>query len=906
MRPVRAVSYHWRRYKTILIAFIVSLCLTLWAIPGVTQTSSASLREAYQMAQQGREDFLVGRYTQADRALTEAAAIFEAQTDWPAFAATLTNLGRVQFANGDTTEALKRWEQATRIYSDQLNDTAGTTRSQLYQAQALQDLGLYAQACQKITQAISTDPQFCTTKLLTAETIDQARLNAISNPELSIQGWRSFGDVLRVMGRLNESQQVLASLTSRTNAVSDQEAIALSLGNTMKALGDRSRERALPQKFDYLPWRCQANQSLPTAAKNFYQQAEAQYSELTNSNTTATRTKARLNRFRLISEGVVSKDAAIAPIDVTNLPAGRPRIYARIQIAKGQVCLRQQKAIEPNWSQLTKAVEQAVDEAKSLQDIRAQSYALGNLAGLYEYRAWWVEQAAFKAGHDLNSWRQIALRLTDQALYLTQPGEFSDLAYQWQWQRGRLLNATGDQPSATTAYEAAIKTLESVRGDLLAINSDVQFSFRDNVEPVYRELVTLLLESQDDNPGSNNLQQVLGDSLFYVESLQLAELENFLQCNVETLSTVSLDRLSEQIDPPAALVDRIDQIFQNNPTTGLIYPILLKDRIALILKRPGESLQYYTTPVDHQIVENTLTKLQAYLRDPSRTNAIRELSSQVYQWLIEPFEAELEADMVEDTSAIRNLVFVLDGSFRNIPMSMLYDPQRQRYLLERYSIAISSGLQLLDTNSQSKSIQALLGGLSEERAFGDQTFSALVNVPAELTSIQAVVPSENLLNADFNRDNLRSRLSAKDYSVVHLATHGNFSSDPEDTFLVLFDKRLQASELNDLLRSNNSDLIDLLVLSACETATGDKRAALGLAGLALRAGARSTLATLWQVNDASTATTMKEFYTILNQNPDMTKAEALRQAQLSLWQNTSQDWEVPFFWAPYVLVGNWL
>ena len=140
-----------------------------------------------------------------------------------------------------------------------------------------------------------------------------------------------------------------------------------------------------------------------------------------------------------------------------------------------------------------------------------------------------------------------------------------------------------------------------------------------------------------------------------------------------------------------------------------------------------------------------------------------------------------------------------------------------------------------------------------------------------------------------------------------MATHGSFSSDPEETFLVLSDQRLQASELNDLLRNpEQSSLIDLLVLSACETATGDKRAALGLAGLALRAGARSTLATLWQVNDASTATLMREFYAILNTNPGMTKADALREAQLSLWENTSQDWEVPFFWAPYVLVGNWL
>lgn len=914
MRPVPAISRPWHRYKTILIAFVISLSLTLWAIPGMTQTSLASLSEAHQMVQQGREDFDAGRYTQATSSLTEAATTFEAHADWQALAATLTNLGRVQFADGDTNGALDSWEQAKDIYFNRLNDAAGIMSSQLYQAQALQDLGLYAQACQTITQAIATNPQFCTNQPLTAE--DVAQLQAAPSSQLIVQGWRSLGDVLRFMGRLDESRQVLEALANQNTSVTEQETVILSLGNTFKSLGDRSRDRTLPQKFDYLPWRCQSNpyESLPTAAKEFYQQADTQYRQLTNSATVTTSTKARLNQFRLISESLVSEsaDTTMQPIDIANLPAGRARIYARIQIAKGQVCLHQQPETVPDWAQLTRAVEKAVEAANSLQDVRTQSYALGNLGGLYEYRAWWDQQnsrVAVKAISKSNreSWQQIALQLTDQALYLTQPGEFADLAYQWQWQRGRLLNATGDQPAATTAYEAAIKTLETVRSDLLAINSDVQFSFRDNVEPVYRELVALLLSSQSEKPNQSNLQEILGDSLFYVESLQLAELENFLQCNVETLGTVSLDRLSEQLNPPAALIDRIDQIFQNDPSTGLIYPILLKDRIALIVKRPGAAFQYYATPVEHETVEKTLTQLQAYLKDPSRTNAIRELSSQVYQWLIEPFEAELEVDSQPDSSTIKNLVFVLDGSFRNIPMSMLYDQQRKRYLLERYSIAISSGLQLLDASPQSTPLQALVGGLSEERQFGDQTFSALVNVPAELDSIQAVVPSKNLLDSDFNRSNLRSQLGSKDYSVVHMATHGSFSSDPEETFLVLSDQRLQASELNDLLRSpEQSSLIDLLVLSACETATGDKRAALGLAGLALRAGARSTLATLWQVNDASTATLMREFYAILNTNPGMTKADALREAQLSLWENTSQDWEVPFFWAPYVLVGNWL
>jgi CHAT domain-containing protein len=112
-------------------------------------------------------------------------------------------------------------------------------------------------------------------------------------------------------------------------------------------------------------------------------------------------------------------------------------------------------------------------------------------------------------------------------------------------------------------------------------------------------------------------------------------------------------------------------------------------------------------------------------------------------------------------------------------------------------------------------------------------------------------------------------------------------------------------ELSELLRSREgrqSQAIELLVLSACDTATGDDRAALGLAGLAVKSGARSTIATLWPVKDKAAALMMTEFYKNL-QKPQVNKAEALRQAQLHLLQKT--DFREPFFWSGVVLVGNW-
>ncbi len=139
---------------------------------------------------------------------------------------------------------------------------------------------------------------------------------------------------------------------------------------------------------------------------------------------------------------------------------------------------------------------------------------------------------------------------------------------------------------------------------------------------------------------------------------------------------------------------------------------------------------------------------------------------------------------------------------------------------------------------------------------------------------------------------------------MHLATHGQFSSQADKTFLLAWDGPIGVNELSTILQSREDNIptaIELLVLSACETAQGDNRAALGLAGVAVRAGARSTLASLWTVQDKSTATFMSQFYQNLVDS-HMTKAEALRQAQITSLKKlqTTADWAV------YVLVGNWL
>ena len=252
------------------------------------------------------------------------------------------------------------------------------------------------------------------------------------------------------------------------------------------------------------------------------------------------------------------------------------------------------------------------------------------------------------------------------------------------------------------------------------------------------------------------------------------------------------------------------------------------------------------------------------------------------------------------------MVFVLDGALRNIPMGVLYDGKN--YLVEKYAIALTPGLQLLNPRLFANiELNAITAGISKEINIEGQGFNQLEFVESELQKINSQIKdSKKLLNEQFTRKNLQRQINRENYSVVHLATHGQFSSDPEKTFLLMWDNLLKARELNNLLRTtdtnqNQQQPIELLVLSACETASGDERAALGLAGIAIRAGARSTVATLWNVNDESTSLFMKQFYQELT-NPDITKVQALQNAQKALLKEKSQ----PYFWAPYTLVGNWL
>ena len=781
----------------------------------------------------------LGEWEKAKVAIADSLKLLEPSTVQPSpdepsvliLAQALNTQGQLQLSLGQAELALNTWQQATATYA-QAGDEAGMTGSLINQVQALQTLGLYRQASKTLTQVEQT-------------------LQNQSDSFIKVTGLRSLGNALRMVGDLDKSRQVLEqslAVAQQLKSPSDISAILLSLGNTARAQQDTK------------------------AALAFYQQAA------TASTSPILRNQAQLNQLSLLLDTQQLRAAQalwsqIQPqldctgsIETCPYPPSRTAVYAGINLAQSLIRLKQTSTVSsPSWTEIAQLLASAVQQAKSIKDQRAQAYALGHLGGLYEQ----TQQLS------------IAQDLTEKALLIAQANNAPDIAYRWQWQLGRLLKATGNKKEAIAVYTETIKTLQSLRSDLVAINPEIQFSFRDEVEPIYRQLVDLLLQSPPNQGGIEGepSQQNLIQARAAIESLQLAELENFFRAACLEGKAVQIDQVIDQDDPTAAA----------------IYPIILADRLEVILKLPQQPLRHYKIPVDQGDVERILKQLREQLTKPYTLLEIQPLSKQVYDWLIRPAEADLAK------SRVKTLVFVLDGSLRNIPMAALYDGQQ--YLVQKYAVALTPGLQLLSPKSLERGqLKALTAGVSEARP----GFSALSNVALELDEINSEVPSTRLLNEEFTITAFQNKINSLPFPVVHLATHGQFSSQADDTFILTWDGRLNAKELDTLLRVTDQsrlNAIELLVLSACQTATGDKRAALGLAGVAVRAGARSTLASLWSIDDKSSALLMSQFYRELVRTK-VTKAEALRLAQLSLLQNPR--YQHPRYWAPFVLVGNWL
>ena len=759
----------------------------------------------------------LGQWQQAERAIANSLDLLptsdQAESESAQILAQTLNIqASLYFKQGKYQAALNTWQDITYLQTDYLQaEPVRKIRNQLNQAQAMSKLGMYFQAEEILADAA-------------------AKIPTPADSTLKAEVLRSLGNIYRQTGDLTNSRQTLQrSLATAKASQANTGDIWLSLGNTALA------------------------QSQPKAAANYYQQA------IDNSVLTSTQIKAQLNYLSLLQDvPTIRRLANQIESQLNNIPPSDDTVIARINLVESLQRLSQnQNGVFPD-SRLVRMLTDAKQQAEKLGNARTISYATGNLAAIYAH----------------NGSSQQAIALTQQALYWGQAANAAELTYRWQWQLGRLQKELGQPEAAIVSYSEAVNDLQSLRQDLVALDSQVQFNFRQRVEPVYRELVDLLLQPQASQANLVAARQT-------IESLQLIELENYFR--------------QACLEPKANLDDLVD----TDRTTAVIYPIALSDRLEIIVKIPNQQLFRFTTKVKLEQLQTTASSLRTDLLDITKTAAVKEVSQKLYQWAIAPLAPVLT------TYKIDTLVFVLEGSLRNIPMSVLYDRQQQQYLIEQYAIAIAPGLQLVQSQPLTPTeLNVLTAGISQSRTIADRRFSSLIGVEQELEQIQSqVAQSERLLNQEFTQANLEQKLDRTNFSTVHLATHGKFSSNPEQTFILAWDKLLNTNDIADLMRQynlNRDDVIELLVLSACQTATGDSLATLGLAGIAVRAGVRSTLASLWFADDRYSSEIMNSFYQQLNLGT--TKAKALQQAQIAVLQQEDR----PYLWSSFILLGNWL
>ncbi|MEM9219524.1 MAG: CHAT domain-containing protein [Cyanobacteria bacterium P01_F01_bin.150] len=857
----------------------------------------------------------------AQNYITQSLEIFDQQEDidrssleWDYYAKTLNTQGWLQWRQGQRQDALETWKQTTVAY-ETANNPSGIIGSRINQAQAMESLGLINQA-DIVLETVKAD-------------LSNPSVVLKTDPLLMITSFRHLGNALRRLGKLDESVEMLThaleltelddSLNANSRTIAKvRNNLRLDLGNTRRTQWDLAVTLEGEKLYFYEQEAlAEYQEAIATAPLSTLQHLRAQ--------TNLMGFYAALMQFQRspkFSQRVA--DSTLLPIaapelqslwnqlipEFQTLPASQSNLSVQLDAIDSVIVLNRLADTQKNntdnksgsaidtsitveWSTITTQLKQVLDQSRQLQDKRSESLALGYLGHVYEMVATEIERYTQTISVGTNSenmvlsprWQDAAV-LTEKAIALAETYQLPDILYRWEWQLGRIRKQQGNKEAAIDAYTLSAKTLETVRQDLLVRTADVQFSFRDDVEPVYRDLVDLLLEKDELLPSE------LDDAIGNIETLQLAELENFLDCDLS--GTVDLSEA--EIGSNAALIyaiigdDHLDVVMK-----------LEKDEKAnkeLDKENPDNSIVLHHRVTPEQDINATLDTLRDFLERDAFTKEAKEAGATLYQWMIQPYETELRQ------SGVETLVFVLDGELRNVPMAALRD-QQGKYLVETYAIALTPRLQPESPQGfGAQNTNTLFLGLSEK----SKALPQLPPLPAVEAEAQIFdnlsISSKRRLNEQFTEQGFQQDIQNAPFSILHFATHGEFSSNPDNTFLLAWDEKITSNQLRAFLQKQYpGNSIDLLVLSACKTAAGDNRATLGLAGIAFQAGAESTVASLWTINDGTTAVLMDNFYQSLIANGDRpaSRAKALQTAQRQL---INQRYP-PYFWAPFVLVGNW-
>ncbi|HBB33502.1 MAG TPA: hypothetical protein DC064_17285 [Cyanobacteria bacterium UBA9273] len=824
------------------------------------------------LVEKGVASYQAGKFTEAIALWEQALSQITVEPDR---AIILQNLALAYQQIGQLPVAIAHWEKAIKIYRsiDDKKSRPVLVRLLTEQAQTYSELGQQPRAIALLQSA--QDILLQNPEPLAAAAVEGALGNAylaVGKYEEALTAQQNSLNIARELHHTSYIATALNNLgniyTNRASRYATQAQSAELEGNDREAnnlKASATQDRALARKF--------FEQSIQTA------RSVGGFEEV--------RALMNLNRLLLNSSDQLSTAARSSSISseenliaanwqrvkelLDKLPDAREKAYTLINLATEQLnVMGSREEIGAGGDRLVgleeqpaTLLEQALVIARNIGDKRAESFALGSLG------QW----------HEATGEYDKSMELTRQAQFTAQSLNAPDSLYRWQWQAGRMLKARGATGEAIAAYEEAIASLQNIRGDLVAANQDVQLDFREQVEPVYRELMELLLDSKRSGLKSQDAKvdaPILKKAIDILELLKLAELENFFGDECVQVAKGNVKGNANLADAKAAV----------------IYSIILDSHTEMILRSPDGSLTNYPVAITKSDLESKIDQLRYFL-ELQDTEEYLPQAQEAYDLLIRPMAADL-AKIDPST-----LIFINDGVLRKVPMAVLHDGQN--FAIEKYPIANTPSLTL--TNRQPlerNNLEALSLGLTIEKP----PFAPLTNVKAEIVAVEEILGGIELVDGQFTLANLQAQLQNKSYPIVHIATHGKFGVDALGTFVLAYDRPISIEELDTLLRSQRSNSsVKLLTLSACQTAAGDDRSALGMAGVAVRAGVETALATLWYINDEATVPLIEEFYRQLRQ-PDITRAEALRRAQLKMIADI--NYNHPAVWSPFILIGNWL
>lgn len=871
------------------------LCLSSFLLClGLNQVSMAQTPTVTQLVQQGVDCYQKGDYkTAVDRWKTA----LESYPNDPANAVIIQeNLARAQQQLGKSNAAIEQWEKVTAYYR-QTKDLESLGHSLTEQAQVYSSLGQSRKAIallcgedKKQLQAINE------LACLPESALQIARAANDKKGEAAALG--SLGDAQRLLGDYQSAIVLLkASLALAPDVPAYSIAALNSLGNAHSSLAQVNYRRAesANQRGD-----SQEEGRFTTISKGYDEIALKHFNQGLEQARSQTDAAGELRSlisaipvYYRIDTSAATQTHQQATAVLARVPDSQQRVYAAIDLARllqpitiKETSARSDCLAAALLTQAETLLKDAADTAQRLNDQRAASFALGAQGHLQECR---------------NDTLQ-ALQLTNQARLTADQAKAKDSLYLWEWQAGRILRNQGRNEAAIAAYQRASTTLEAIRDDILSANRDLQFDFRDTIEPIYRQLIALRLEQEqsiqtkaiptkaEEFKSEENYKGIVGA----IDSLRLAELQNYFgnDCVITAAAPSGSDAVR---DPFAAIINTF----------------VLEDQTAIIFSLPDEQKRFALHPIPRQKLIDQINLFREGLE--SYENDLRgydpKPAQEIYDWLIRPFANDLEQ------AHIKTLVFVQDGILRSVPMAALHDGKQ--FLIQKYAIATIPSLKTTSTKAFNRNgLRVLALGLTKQAIINNQRLPLLTNVRKEVKGITGKFSgSKELLDDGFTYDGMKKELSQTVYPIIHFATHGHFGTDPEDTFIVTGNiekgnnQKLKLNELDSLIRGTllNREPLELLTLTACETAVGDDRSSLGLAGVAVQAGARSALASLWSIDDAATAEVATNFYAKLS-DTRFNKAQALQAAQKSLIEQASiadQRLTHPAYWAPFILIGNW-